>query len=132
MEFRSAQASSTPDYEGEIQVLLRTTSDKTVTIPIGTAMAQILFIPVCLPDFFYSDDKGTMNIVNRHRGSQGFGSTDCGGKEGGLWWWRLTTSMPGRNRDALWCRRDSSPRTSLKVGEAVPPRTSHRGSLDVI
>ena len=65
-----------PDYEGELQVLLRTVSDDAVTIPMQKAIAQLIFIPVQVPeDVCPLDEKGSQ-LWERHRGTKGFGSTD--------------------------------------------------------
>jgi dUTP pyrophosphatase len=55
------------DYEGEIQIIARSSSDKTMVINKGDPLAQGVFVLVLRPDCILVEDK--------ERGEGGFGST---------------------------------------------------------
>ena len=58
------------DYRGEISVFLRTNSDVDFTIHPGDRVAQLLLMPVALPEIIEVDE-----LSDTERGAGGFGST---------------------------------------------------------
>ena len=57
-------------YRGEIGVILRNASDVPVTIPAGERIAQLLIIPIEIPEVVVVDE-----LPASGRGAGGFGST---------------------------------------------------------
>lgn len=58
------------DYRGEISVLLRNTSDVDFVVRPGDRVAQLLLMPVALPEIIEVDE-----LSDTERGAGGFGST---------------------------------------------------------
>lgn len=58
------------DYQGEIMASLWNRKDDPVTIYPGDRIAQLMFIPVIIPEFEVVND-----FIPTYRGTQGFGST---------------------------------------------------------
>ena len=58
------------DYRGEIQVGLTNLSDTPYTIQPGDRMAQLVVVPVALPELVWTQD-----LEDTGRGAGGFGST---------------------------------------------------------
>ena len=58
------------DYRGEISVFLRNNSDVDFTIHPGDRVAQLLLMPVALPEIIEVDE-----LSDTERGAGGFGST---------------------------------------------------------
>ena len=58
------------DYRGEISILLRNTSDKDFVVHNGDRVAQLLLMPVALPDIVEVEE-----LSQTERGEGGFGST---------------------------------------------------------
>ncbi len=58
------------DYRGEISILLRNTSTEDFIIHPGDRVAQLLLLPVALPDIVEVEE-----LSETQRGSGGFGST---------------------------------------------------------
>jgi len=59
------------DYRGEIKVILINHGSETVYLNHGYAIAQIVFIPICIASL-----KKVKHLESTTRGHQGFGSTD--------------------------------------------------------
>ena len=59
------------DYVGEIQLLLMNISHRRYTIKVGERIAQLLFVPIAIPELIEVDQ-----LEETARGSGGFGSTD--------------------------------------------------------
>ena len=58
------------DYRGELKIPLSNTDSSPQTINPGERIAQLMFMPVLLPDFVESD-----TLDDTERGEGGFGST---------------------------------------------------------
>lgn len=59
------------DYQGEIGIEIRNTSDESITIEKGMRLAQMLFLPVLKPEFVEVSEFSTTTA----RGENGWGST---------------------------------------------------------
>jgi dUTP pyrophosphatase len=59
-----------PNYRGEIKVILHNTGDRRYTVEIGDRVAQLVLVPVWLPDLQVVDALG-----ETERGADGFGSS---------------------------------------------------------
>ena len=62
-----------PDYRGELLVCLRNESTEVAFIRSGERIAQLLFIPYLVPDFYLLDED--YGWPETERGTGGFGST---------------------------------------------------------
>lgn len=68
--FPMGWASSTANYTGEIRVGLVNLSDTAYTIEPGERIAQLVIMPVCLPETIEVEE-----LEQTDRGAGGFGST---------------------------------------------------------
>lgn len=68
--FKLAGGIVDPGYTGELKVVLRNISSKTLSIIKGDRIAQLLIIPVCTPEVVE-----VMELSESNRGDKGFGSS---------------------------------------------------------
>ena len=63
------------DYRGTVKVALKNTSDTLFNVESGLRIAQMLFLPVLMPDFKVCTDSEFMRDYSTERQGGGFGST---------------------------------------------------------
>jgi len=63
------------DYRGTVMVALKNTSDTSFNVESGLRIAQMLFLPVSIPNFMVCTDSEFIQDYSTERQGGGFGST---------------------------------------------------------